>query len=468
MNTALPARKRLRDFLAIDEREEVIAFSQTIMGKIVLIIAAASLLLSPPVVKRLNTPSWSIVVIGVAAAHAYLPTYRGLILCVSAWLTALFWLPVVSSYDYGSLALVFTACWLSLIYVRRFKTHVLARRPVVTLLAFLGLMTYASSQMPSGPMQDRSWSFVVIFSVYIWYLCYALIDERSRNPSPDLIQMGVQQPFWLSSSTPIGKGAAYLSKHLSSSPRDLAITQIKGLKLLAWMVALILIQSAIYRVFMGMLDIPKQSEAIRAYLQGNPYPSWVSWIAVTLDTVYFSIFIAVYGHHAIGVARLAGFRLPRNTCRPMESRTLADFWNRYNFYFKEVMVDFFYIPAFLKGSKRYPRLRMFLATFMAAGVGNFLFHFIRDLYEVHTRGFSALATSYLSYALYCAALAVGIGISQLRLHNGVKPQDTPLARLKSFIVVWGFIVLLQNFDINMRPFSIEENIRFTASLFGFH
>ena len=110
---------------------------------------------------------------------------------------------------------------------------------------------------------------------------------------------------------------------------------------------------------------------------------------------------------------------------------------------------------------------MFIATFMAAGVGNFIFHFIRDLYEIHTKGAAELAFSYLSYALYCSLLAIGIGISQLRLHAGIKPADTWWGRARSFVVVWGFIVLLQNFDINMRPFSVQDNIAFTASLFGF-
>lgn len=110
---------------------------------------------------------------------------------------------------------------------------------------------------------------------------------------------------------------------------------------------------------------------------------------------------------------------------------------------------------------------MFMATFMAAGIGNFLFHFIRDLYDVHTKGLAILVTSYQNYALYCALLAVGIALSQLRLHAGVKPADTVMAKLRSFFVVWGFVVVLQNFDINMRLFAISDNIRFTASLFGF-
>ena len=259
MRPALLIHKKLRNFFAIDQREPVIAFAQTPVGKMLLVAIALAILLLPPVVKRLDPPLWSIVVIAVAAAHAYLPSYRGLILFFSAWLTTLFWLPVISPYDYASTALVMVVCWLSLMYVRHFKTHLLARRPVVALLGCLAVMTFAFAQMPAGPLQDMSWSFLVVFSIYIWYLCYAIVDVRGRNPAPDLIQMGVQKAFWLTSSTPLGKGAAFLLKHLSTTPRELAITQIKAVKLLIWMATLILLQSAIYRVFKAVV------RASRAY-----------------------------------------------------------------------------------------------------------------------------------------------------------------------------------------------------------
>ena len=35
----------------------------------------------------------------------------------------------------------------------------------------------------------------------------------------------------------------------------------------------------------------------------------------------------------IACVRMAGFRALRNTYRPLESRTVAEFWNRYAFYF---------------------------------------------------------------------------------------------------------------------------------------
>ena len=67
--------RKLRNFFAIDEREEVIAFAQTGLGKAVLVAMALGIMLLPIVIKRLNSPLWSIVVVAIAA-KAYHATIR--------------------------------------------------------------------------------------------------------------------------------------------------------------------------------------------------------------------------------------------------------------------------------------------------------------------------------------------------------------------------------------------------------
>src|SRR6202008_162066 len=111
--------------------------------------------------------------------------------------------------------------------------------------------------------------------------------------------------------------------------------------------------------------IPTLEGVQAAYFQHRPYPIAMGWTALVLDVVFSALALATAGHQAIAVARLAGYRLPRNTWRPLESRSLADFWNRYYYYFKELLVDFFFLPAFLRAFRRHPRLRIFFATFMA-------------------------------------------------------------------------------------------------------
>src|SRR5207247_2697015 len=91
------------------------------------------------------------------------------------------------------------------------------------------------------------------------------------------------------------------------------------------------------------------------------------------------IVIYVWGHTMIACFRMSGFRALRNNYRPLAARTIAEFLNRYYFYFKELLVEFFFYPTFFRFFKGRTRLRLAAATFAAAGLGNMFFHFIRDV-----------------------------------------------------------------------------------------
>ena len=118
--------------------------------------------------------------------------------------------------------------------------------------------------------------------------------------------------------------------------------------------------------------------------------------------------MTVFGGVIIATARLAGFRLLRNTYRPLESTTLAEFWNRYYFYYKELLVDHFFYPTFVRCFRGHRRLRMFFATFVAACVGNLLFQFIRDIDSVGEMGLWRAVVGQQSHAL-STLLATSVG-----------------------------------------------------------
>ena len=85
--------------------------------------------------------------------------------------------------------------------------------------------------------------------------------------------------------------------------------------------------------------------------------------------------LALWGNTIVAGCRLAGFRLLRNSYRPLESRTVVDFWNRYYYYYKELIADFFFYPVYMRCFKKHPRVRMLFATWVAVGLGVPLFHF---------------------------------------------------------------------------------------------
>ncbi|MEI7613675.1 MAG: hypothetical protein WCK63_12245 [Betaproteobacteria bacterium] len=356
--------------------------------------------------------------------------------------------------------------WMSIQFVRKHRDHFYARRPVITLLGTTIVLSLISYFSPIGQTHEVMWTFLLVFKGYLWFLAFAIVDQRSRHTSPDIVQMGVQLPFWGSSNVPYGKGAAFLRSHWSKTPDELLVTQIKGLKLLAWSLALYFLQFILIRLCTDRLDIPSVDHAVDALLDNRPYPVITGWSSIIFETTIAALSLAAGSHKIIGIARLAGFRLPRNMCRPLQSRTLAEFWNRYYFYFKELMVDFFYIPTFMKMLRNQPRFRLFFATFMAAGIGNAIFHFIRDIQVIKTLGPVGAIESFTSYIFYCLVLATGIGISQLRAKAGFKPSPTTIGRVYSFLVVWSFVVCIHIFGNETRSHTLSERLFFMASLFG--
>jgi D-alanyl-lipoteichoic acid acyltransferase DltB (MBOAT superfamily) len=168
----------------------------------------------------------------------------------------------------------------------------------------------------------------------------------------------------------------------------------------------------------------------------------------------------------VGIARLAGYRLPRGCWRPLESQNLMEYFNRFQYYFKEMLVDFFFIPTFFKYFRNHPRLRMFFATFMAAGVGNGLWHFFRDIDLIATQGPINAFGTFASYIFYCIILATFVGISQVRVSMGIRPSSTKLGRIYSFILVWSFVTCMHVFSVDSINHSLGDRLLFLQSLFG--
>jgi D-alanyl-lipoteichoic acid acyltransferase DltB (MBOAT superfamily) len=194
------------------------------------------------------------------------------------------------------------------------------------------------------------------------------------------------------------------------------------------------------------------------------------WTALIVATAAAALELAGWSHRAVACLRFAGFKLPRNTCRPLESRSIAEFWNRYYYYFKEMLVDMFFYPTFLRYFKKRPRLRVFFATFMAAGVGNAIFHFFRQLDLLFTMGVRRATVGFTSYIVYCVVLATAIGVSQARTGAGSSPAVQPAtvaSRVKAFVCVWGLVVLLHPFGgLEERVYSFHARVSFLAHHLG--
>ena len=471
--------RRMRDLWAIDERDALVRHASTGIGRLVLVFVFSVAAMLAEV---------HLLPVAVAAAFAYLPRCRNWI-ALGAALAALALnldgkvavegiravLLREGLGDRSALAWAGTATvvWLAcacgvLALVRRRKGLLIARRPLPVLLGTMAVLcALASAPWLGSAARAAVWSFLVVFAAFVWFLAYALVDQRSRAPAALPFQVGILHPFWGSSATPFGKGAAFLRKHQAKDDVELAITQLKALKLLVWALLLMLAAEILEELVEVRLGIPEPPVLYRAHLSGESHPLPAMWGSLVWAALGGTLTLAIWGHTIVAVARLAGFRLPRNTWRPLQSRSLAEFWNRYYYYFKELMVEFFFMPTFLRTFRRHPRLRVFFATFVAAGVGNAIYHFIRDIELIAVLGPWQALEGFTSYLLYCFLLAGGIGISQARMTAGRRLPSSLPGMLWSGLCVWGFITCLQVFADESRILPLQDRLVFLATLFGY-
>jgi hypothetical protein len=466
---------------SFETKPEFVRLVQTVPGKLITLVIFAEMY-------RLQSPSWlgmSLIILLITL----LPKYRRvLVACGTAY-----WLLFHSSWCNWSMvrwvaeregaAVNFTwlmpiataavlafaggFCWA----VSRWRTVRIMRRPILLLGFCYAVLLMGACYAPVTPAgRVYLWSAVVLLGSYFWFVGYTLLDRNSNGRDPLALQMGGWFPFWIGGSaslTPFPKGAAYLRRIEARTPEDFAVSQIKGLKLLLWTLMLGVVLAVFRTITHRWLHIPLLPEAFAHSIARQRYPRFIEWASLISDFLETMLQLSIWGNSVVACCRMAGFRAFRNTYRPFRARTIAEFWNRYYYYFKELLVEFFFYPAFSRYFKRYRRLRVFFATFCAATVGNMVFHFIRDIHYVAELGFAKALIGFHVYGFQCLVLGIAIGISQLRGRkrspNGpwLREQVVPAA------LMLGFFCLLHIFDDFGRTCPIREHFRFLFGLFGF-
>jgi hypothetical protein len=368
----------------------------------------------------------------------------------------------------GTLALVVVLCSGLLVLWPRIVAITFFRRSTLCLIAgFIALVALAQSPIAAGAPRVLLWSFLMTFLPFLWFLAYALAGAGAREQAPFWEHLGVFHPFWGATLTPFGKGLSYLRKFEAKTPEDLAVTQLKGLKLAAWTLLLAACLNGFTALVHGRLALPRFDDAFSGYLAGTPYPRYLCWASLVAYFVEDVLNMTVWGGAIIVCARMAGFRLLRNTYRPMESTTLAEFWNRYYFYYKELLVDHFFYPVFLRYFRTNRKLRMFFATFMAACVGNLTYHFLRDIHFVAELGWRNALSGEASHAFYTFLLAIGVGVSQMRVRSDRPRKGWLRGRVLPCLWVALFFCVLHVFDAPLdRVHTIGQRSDFLSYLLG--
>jgi len=470
----IPARRKFTIIPRLDENPKLVAQAQTAAGKIAVIAMAVCLI-------GWRRPRPIVFLVAVALV-SFLPAYRRMLLTASSlyWVLASGLLnqdvigqvaakagihvPHPAVWVLSGLACVSLVFGLGGLWIHRQGVGFIGRRPVLCLGIFfcLALCIACTSAVPAG-IRIVCWVVVAPLSGFFWILAYALRDCQRKSVSPRGLG-SMLATIWTgtSSPTPMLKGPSHALKVEAVDAREFAVAQLKGVKLLTWTMVLVLIYVAIQFALLKA-DIPTLEDAIDRNLRGS-IPVWLCWASLTGSFILVVLQITIYGHTIIGGLRLLGFKVLRNTYAPFRARTIAEFWNRFYFYFKELLVDHFYYPVYLRYFKRSPRLRIVFATFAAAFFGNAFYHFGRDVNYVAQLGLWRALTGFQVYLFYAFLLATGISISQLR---GKRRQASWFrTEVLSRVTIVMFFCLVHIFNDERRTVSLGAHFAFLFRLFG--
>lgn len=476
------ARTHWRLIPAFETNPALVQRAQTVPGKLTMLTIFAAMFC-------LKSENW----LGMSALIllvTFLPQYRRILIACGT----LYWLIFHSSWcDWGLVRRVAASegaainfarlmpiavatfltfavgfCWM----VSRWRTARITRRPILLLgLCYTLLLLGACYARVSPVGRAYLWTAVLLLGSYFWFIGYTILDRNSKDRDPLPVQMGCWFPFWIGGSTslvPFPKGAAYLRRIEARTPEDLAVTQIKGLKLLLWTLMLTMTLGVFRNITHAWLHIPTFPEAFAHSVARQPYPRFLEWTSLIGDFLETMLDYSIWGNIVVACCRMTGFRAFRNTYRPFRARTIAEFWNRYYYYFKELLVEFFFYPAFARYFKRHKRLRVFLATLSAATLGNLIFHFMRDIHYVADLGLWKALVGYHVYGFQCLVLGIAIGISQLRGRKRLEKGHWLRGQVVPTTVMLSFFCMLHIFNYIGRTCPIQEHFRFLFSLAGFY
>jgi len=313
-----------------------------------------------------------------------------------------------------------------------------------------------------------------------WRFCYLILDVSRQSPGQARLgdHLYYLLPIFGGTSTPYGKGGQYLDRKRSRDTRALAMSQLAGIKLLVlavlWQITVTLldrhvfcvpagktINSFVYQSF-GIVRLPELlSSGANASLP-------MLWSSLYLELIRVTLELAIAGHIIVGNLRLLGFNIFRNTYKPLLATSIVEFWNRFYYYFKELLTQFFFYPVYLRTAWAGPNLRLMLAVFAAAFLGNMYFHLLVDYRHMLTFEFSSIWAQWGPRLVYCFALAGGISISMLRQKSKrAGGEDVAVwHRVRQIAGVWTFYSFIHIWALRVPEAGYADRIQFILRFVG--
>ena len=481
-------QRAYRKVSQLHEHPEVVAWGHTPSGQILIFVLAA-VLLRPFELSWLVIPALALVmlmphrrrlVLSLAAVAAALVTVGARARAVPDLTDPGWWLTT------AGVAVLLMALYATYLAVMRFASlpGVVRRRPQICLHGGLWIVVVAAWLVPSGGVHAVLALLAGILPFVVWRAGYLVMSGQRGRAAGTRFQdhLFYLWPVYGGSNAPIGKGHDHLSRHEAGAPDVLVRAQLAGLKLLVlalvWRAALIVMGGLVYgdpdsrlgRLVGGAsLGIPRL-EALMTGGAAAVRP--LAWLSLYVELVRVTLDVAVSGHVVVGSLRLLGFNVFRNTYKPLLATTIVDFWNRFYYYFKELLVDFFFLPSYVRWFRTRPRLRILVATFAAAFVGNLYYQLLRDPDALVAADIASLWQDLSPRLVYSFLLAAGIYVSMVRQQaRRGQPATSPGVwavprRVAAIAAVWTFYSLIHLWHLRAGDLGTMERTAFFFWLFG--
>ena len=475
----------------LHENVRLIAWAVTPLGRLLVWLSATLLL--PRDVAFLVSPLLILVL--------FAPEYRNLILSLGSvwvlyqmlsWSSGMSLIPLAGGILLGGGLLYL--CFLAAKSYRRLPMFV-QRNPQVSLhlLMWVGLALAWILPETFNTKQSGLWPTVValrwILPFLVWRSGYLLMAGRRGTAlkSGFLDHLFYCLPSFGGSNVPFGKGHDYLSQARADSPEALSKAQLAGLKLLIlawlWKGVRVFIDAGVYGKGGNILVELFGGRSLGITQLGNLIASQpddasglvMAWSSLFVELIDFTLDLAIWGHVIVGCLRLFGYNVFRNTYKPLLAESLVDFWNRFYYYFKELLAQFFFFPMYLSYFKSWPKLRIFAAIMAAALFGNVYYHVLRDLEDFLEVGLQGAWSVLAPRLFYSFLLATGIFVSMVRQQKQrgkAAEEETPgLAiwrRIRRVGGVWLFygIIHIWNVWLSIPSLTFAKRTSFFLSLFG--
>ena len=229
----------------------------------------------------------------------------------------------------------------------------------------------------------------------------------------------------------------------------------------------------IFRMALSALEVEplRRYDSVLRALDGGEVSPFAVWGALFHSFLSFALLWAAVSHLKVGLWRLFGYDIERYMQKPYKSTNLVELWRRYSYHYREFLVRVFYYPVFLRCFKKNLRLRIFVATFAAAGFGNLVYHVV---WASLFRGAAPeIFLSRMGTIPYYILLGAGIAATQVWLVERGHKRREPWTGgwrisfdLFAVASTFGFFVLIRPFHHVPEDYPMMESLRVMLAAFG--